>query len=477
MRDQRITRTGTAAAAACLAVAALPGPPAAAARTPPPRPPSHRPTPAMPDLAEGQLGLAMRSTGAVTARIARAAKADAAHRCVIPDGPASAYLLSFGAAPGVALLHLTHPGLVITLPPRPAATAPEDGGAPTGTADAAAGQATPGGATRGGDAAPQASPARDGTIQASIGGRRFVGIGGMDPEYRLVVTLSADGQRGSFAARHLVDASGGGAVDVDGAWRCPAPVASPVPSRVSVASPAARPASALAADPALHAPDTRIPPRSEAARPEASPADTTTEAATLGAAPAFAPPTPRDPVPVDSATPDPTGNAEHAASPGAAVAASPAPAPASGSRLAASPLGRATATLAASPPNRGRPRHDRAPVPGCTSTATLDGVSAALQAGRFGRRQGLAIMQFRNVVTDNAARGRVDCHADVLLSDASLHRAEYGLRSAGRRTRLHIQVARDRQGAPAPDRTPLPPPSPAGPVPEPAAPASQAPAT
>ena len=72
--------------------------------------------------------------------------------------------------------------------------------------------------------------------------------------------------------------------------------------------------------------------------------------------------------------------------------------------------------------------------------ATLDGVSAALQAGPFGRGKGLAIMQFRSVVTESAEDDRVDCHSDVLLSDGSLHRAEYGLRRVHRGTRLHIEV-------------------------------------
>ena len=112
-------------------------------------------------------------------------------------------------------------------------------------------------------------------------------------------------------------------------------------------------------------------------------------------------------------------------------------------------------------------------MPGCTSMATLDGVSAALQAGPFGRRQGLAIMQFRDVVTDGAGDGWIDCHADVLLSDSSLHHAEYGLRGTGRRTLLHIQVARDRQGSPPVDQAPPPAAEPATPVPEPAPPAPE----
>ncbi|MGI4976403.1 MAG: hypothetical protein ACRYG6_05620 [Janthinobacterium lividum] len=135
---------------------------------------------------------------------------------------------------------------------------------------------------------------------------------------------------------------------------------------------------------------------------------------------------------------------------------------------------------------RGRGRHAPEPTPGCTGMATLDGVSAALQAGPFGRRKGLAIMQFRNVVTDNAADGRVACHSDVLLSDGSLHRAEFGLRQLRHGTRLHIEVAGEREHAsPAAVGTPAPEPSaPAAPdadapapAPPPEEPASHLPAT
>jgi len=180
-------------------------------------------------------------------------------------------------------------------------------------------------------------------------------------------------------------------------------------------------------------------------------------------------------VPGDPAMPDAAREETHAMPPDAAATAAPAPA----STSAATPLGRANATLTAPPhPGRATPRHSGTPMPGCTSTATLDGVSAALQAGPFGRRQGLAIMQFRNVVTDSATDRQVDCHADVLLSDASLHHAEYGLRSAGRGTRLHIEVARDRQGTHPTDDLPPPPPEPTPrSVPEPTAPGSPAPAT
>lgn len=125
---------------------------------------------------------------------------------------------------------------------------------------------------------------------------------------------------------------------------------------------------------------------------------------------------------------------------------------------AAGPLGRAVGMLP-SRHARGRRRHAPEPTPGCTGMATLDGVSAALQAGPFGRGKGLAIMQFRNVVTDSAADGRVACHSDVLLSDGSLHRAEFGLRQLRHGTRLHIEVAGEREdpgptrvGTPAPER-------------------------
>ena len=84
-------------------------------------------------------------------------------------------------------------------------------------------------------------------------------------------------------------------------------------------------------------------------------------------------------------------------------------------------------------------------MPGCTGTATLDGVSAALQSGAFGRGKGLAIMQFRNVVTESAKNGMVACRSNVLLSDGSLHRARYDLRRIRRGTRLHIAVASDRE--------------------------------
>ncbi len=151
----------------------------------------------------------------------------------------------------------------------------------------------------------------------------------------------------------------------------------------------------------------------------------------------------------------------------------------------ANPLGRAVGML----PTRQakvRGRHAPEPMPGCTGMATLDGVSAALQAGPFGRRKGLAIMQFRNVVTDSAADGRVACHSDVLLSDGSLHRAEFGLRQLRHGTRLHIDVAGEREdtsptgvGTPAPK----PPASAApdavapGPAPPLEAPAARLPAT
>ncbi len=445
----------TTTAAACLAAGAVFGPTVAAARTPP-----HQAPPAMPVLTEGQIGLALRSTGTVAARIALAVPSDLSHRCMIPDDPAAAYLLSFGAAPGAALLDPTHPGLLVTLATRPATTG---AAGDAGTADATApGQAAPGGTAREDGAAAQ-EPAPDSTIQVSIGGRRFIGIGSMDPQYRLAVTLSADGRRGSFAARHLVDASAGGAVDVNGTWRCPA----------AVPAPAAGPAAALAADPASRAPDTSTAPGPELARAESPPTDAAADAAPPDGASASQPPAPQAPVPGDSALPDTAREETHAMLPDAAATAAPAPA----SLLGATPLGRATATLTAPRhPGRAAPRRAGTPMPGCTSTATLDGVSAALQAGPFGRRQGLAIMQFRNVVTDSATDRQVDCHADVLLSDASLHHAEYGLRSAGRGTRLHIEVARDRQGTHTTDDPPQPEPA-ARSVPEPAAPGSPVPAT
>ena len=445
----------TTTAAACLATGALLGSPAATARTPP-----RRTQPAMLVLTEGQIGLALRSTGTVATRIALAVLSDSSHRCMIPDDPAAAYLLSFGAAPGAALLDPAHPGLIVTLATRPAAMG---AAGDAGTADASAlGQAAPGGTARkDGAAAPE--PAPDSTIQVSVGGRRFIGIGSMDPEYRLAVTLSADGRRGSFAARHLVDASAGGAVDVTGTWRCPAAV--PVP---------AAGLAALAADPASRAPGTPTAPGPEPARAKSPPTDAAADAAPPDVASASQPPAPQAPVPGDPAMLDATREETHALPPDAATAA---PAPASSH--AATSLGRATATLTAPHhPGRATPRHAGTRMPGCTSMATLDGVSAALQAGPFGRRQGLAIMQFRNVVTDGATDRKVDCHADVLLSDASLHHAEYGLRSARRGTRLHIEVARDRQGTHPTNDLPPPPPKPTPrSVPEPATPGSPAPAT
>ena len=144
---------------------------------------------------------------------------------------------------------------------------------------------------------------------------------------------------------------------------------------------------------------------------------------------------------------------------GATVPPADAGVPPSAPGPVAGPLGSAVGVLA---PQRARGRARRAAetMPGCTGMATLDGVSAALQAGPFGRRKGLAIMQFRNVVTDSAEDGRVACHSDVLLSDGSLHRAEYGLRRVGRSTRVHIEVAGEREDAgPAASGTPAGPPA------------------
>ncbi|MGI3775728.1 MAG: hypothetical protein ACRYGC_00405 [Janthinobacterium lividum] len=152
--------------------------------------------------------------------------------------------------------------------------------------------------------------------------------------------------------------------------------------------------------------------------------------------------------------------------------------PASPGRVAA-PLGSAAGML---PPARAkaRRRHAAEPMPGCTGMATLDGVSAALQAGPFGRGKGLAIMQFRNVVTDSEEDGRVACHSDVLLSDGSLHRADYGLRRVRRGTRLHIEVADEREDiAPAdlPAQASPVPPDAGAPVPAPGAPGVHVPGT
>ncbi len=130
------------------------------------------------------------------------------------------------------------------------------------------------------------------------------------------------------------------------------------------------------------------------------------------------------------------------AAPDAAVPAAQAAGPAGSFSPGARPLGRAVGMLAARHQG-GRSRHAAEPMPGCAGMATLDGVSAALQAGPFGRGKGLAIMQFRGVVTESAEDGRVACHSDVLLSDGSLHRAEYGLRRVHRGTQLHIEVDRD----------------------------------
>jgi hypothetical protein len=458
MRGHRITRTGSAApsarhaAAACLAIAALLGPAAAAARTRP-----HRPPPAASGQAQGQLGLELRSTGAVVARIAFTMPADAAHRCAIPDSPGPAYLLSFGGAPDVALLDPARPGLIITLARQPSATvaARDTGASGPATGTAAADRTEMHDSAQDDSAvAPEAEPPHD-TIQLSIGGRRFVGIGSMDPQYRLAVTLSADGQRGRFTARHLVDASGGGVVDVSGTWRCPAPVTSPAGGPPSAAVLAV-------ANPASHDSDIHDAPGSAIAPPETSPANAATGAATSGVASAL-PPSTQDPAPDDPATPDAARGGRLAAStnpaaPGAAPESVVTPGPATDF------LGQATATLAEQPRRgRGRSRRARKQRPGCTSTATLDGVSAALQAAPFGRSQGLAIMQFRNVVTDGADDSQVDCHSDVVLSDDSLHHAEYGLRSAGRRTRLHIRVARDREDEAG--GQPSAPPRPAEPAP------------
>ena len=373
----RTTSTGAppatrpaADAAAWLAIAALLGPATAAAHTRVPRP-----APAAPDQPREQLGLSLRITGAVTARVALTAPPDAMHRCVIPDTPGAEYLLSFGGPPGPALLDPARPGLVISLARHHATTpATRDAATPAERADAPTLAASD--SARADASASAGEPAPGATIQMSIRGRRFIGIGGMDPEYRLSVALSAGGQRGSFTARHLVDASGSGAVDVAGTWRCP------------------------------------------------------------GAASAETPPAPAAP----TAEP-PAGDPASGSQAGAAVPI-PVPAP------VIAPLGRATATLT-DPPRHGRSHSRRADrqKPGCTSMATLDGVSAALQAGPFGRRLGLAIMQFRNVVTDSVRRGQVSCHADVVLSDSSLHRAEYGLRSTGSRTQLHVRVGREQVGA------------------------------
>lgn len=162
--------------------------------------------------------------------------------------------------------------------------------------------------------------------------------------------------------------------------------------------------------------------------------------------------------PADAATGDAPGV------PGATVPPADAGVPPGAPGPVADPLGSAVGVLA---PQRARGRARRAAetMPGCTGMATLDGVSAALQAGPFGRRKGLAIMQFRNVVTDSAEDGRVACHSDVLLSDGSLHRAEYGLRRVGRNTRVHIEVAGEREDAgPAASGTPAgEPPAPTSP--------------
>ena len=170
----------------------------------------------------------------------------------------------------------------------------------------------------------------------------------------------------------------------------------------------------------------------------------------------------------DTALPDPAVPAVDGGA-GSAVAGPAAAGP------VAAPLGRAVGML--DPRHRrerGHPRHGPEPMPGCTGMATLDGVSAALQAGAFGRGKGLAIMQFRNVVTDSAEDGSVSCHSDVLLSDGSLHRAEYGLHRVGRGTRLRIEVAGDRvPSAPAGSEAPAR--GGAVPVPPDVAPADAAP--
>ncbi len=182
--------------------------------------------------------------------------------------------------------------------------------------------------------------------------------------------------------------------------------------------------------------------------------------------------------PTDAA-PDPVDAAAAATgADGPATAAPPArPAPDAG------PLGTAVGLLdTRHPKSRARSSRTPAPMPGCTGMATLDGVSAALQAGPFGRRKGLAIMQFRNVVTDGETDDRVACGSDVLLSDGSLHRAQYDLRRARHGMRLRIEVAHDRIGATtaadAPDpRPPAPASGAAGGLPTADRPGSRSPAT
>ncbi len=149
----------------------------------------------------------------------------------------------------------------------------------------------------------------------------------------------------------------------------------------------------------------------------------------------------------------------------------------------AGPLGTAVGLLGRQHARgRARSRRTREPMPGCAGMATLDGVSAALQAGPFGHRKGLAIMQFRNVATDGETDDRITCSSDVLLSDGSLHRAQYDLRRARHGTRLRIEVAHDRIGATgtadaAAPRAPVPAAGAARDLPTSNQPGSQPPAT
>jgi len=177
---------------------------------------------AAPAAAAPPIALTLRARGAVADKVSLTSTADDAHLCALigASGGPQTYLFLFNKAPSDAMLDPRRPGLFVTV------------------AAAGAARRAPGDRSAG-------------TIQVSIGGRHFLGLGQADPSFRLHVSFRPDGTGGRFTATHLVDPAGSAAVDVQGSWSCPlgargtsasasAPAAAPA---TGAAPPSVRPAS------------------------------------------------------------------------------------------------------------------------------------------------------------------------------------------------------------------------------------------
>jgi len=57
-------------------------------------------------------------------------------------------------------------------------------------------------------------------VEMAMGNRRFVGLREVDPEFRLIVSVESQADKGTFRASHLIELSGGAVISIEGSWQC-----------------------------------------------------------------------------------------------------------------------------------------------------------------------------------------------------------------------------------------------------------------